>query len=159
LDLIARVERHGLLAASRQLAVRDDPFTLGADIDQHLVWVDADNHSVDDVTVGQSPDRVAVLLEEVLHGERFGLLDRGDGQRSPFGLFLLPLRPGPDGSGNGRRPANDRTWGTRLARLLHCHCDARSLAPRSYSPPFAVSLQRVAAPATAVPAARRRTRA
>ena len=89
LDLVAGVEDDRLLAACRQLAVGDDSLALGPDVDEHLVGIDADDDTIDDVTVGQGPDRILILLEEVFHGERLGLLGRRRGQCTPL-LVLLP---------------------------------------------------------------------
>ena len=88
LDLVAGVEGDRLLATGGQLAVRDDPLALRTDVDEDLVGIDADDDSVNDVAVGQGPDRVLILPQEVFHGERFGLLRRRRGQCAPL-LVLL----------------------------------------------------------------------
>ena len=82
--------------AAVQLAVADDAFALGADVDQDLVLVDPDDGALDHVAVLEALDVRVLLGEELLHRRRLGtkLASR---RRAP-----LP-RPRP-----GHRPARRR---------------------------------------------------
>src|SRR3954454_19129309 len=72
-DRVADVQRRlGLLVAAEQLAIADDAFALGPDVDQDLVLVDADDRAFDDVTVLEALDLAIGLGEELLHGRRLG---------------------------------------------------------------------------------------
>ena len=83
-DRVADVEgRGGLGVSAVQLAVADHALALGPDVDEDLVAVDANDGSLDDVTVLEAAD-VGVLLGEKL-GHRGRLRSRGRGR---FGLGL-----------------------------------------------------------------------
>ena len=58
--------------ATVQLAVADDAFGLGADVDEDLVLVDPDDGALDDVTVLEALDVRVLLGEELLHRRRLG---------------------------------------------------------------------------------------
>ena len=58
--------------AAEQLAIADDAFALGADVDEDLVLVDADDGAVDDVAVLEALDVRVLLGEELLHRGRLG---------------------------------------------------------------------------------------
>ena len=62
----------GLGVAAVQLAVADDALRLGADVDEHLVLVDAHHGALDDVTVLEAPDLAFLLVEQLLHRRRLG---------------------------------------------------------------------------------------
>jgi hypothetical protein len=87
---VADVEgRLALAVASEELAVADDAFALGPDVDEDLVLVDAHDVAFDDVTVLEALD-VGVLLREQLghrRGLRSELADRGR-----FGLLVVARR-------------------------------------------------------------------
>ena len=71
--------RLALAVATEQLAVADDAFALGTDVDEDLVLVDADDLALDDVTVLEALDVRVLLGEEFLHRRRLGAeLARGD---------------------------------------------------------------------------------
>src|SRR6185312_3277799 len=61
-----------LAVTSEQLAVADDAFALGTDIYEDLVLVDADDLSLDDVTVLEALDVRVLLGEKLLHRRRLG---------------------------------------------------------------------------------------
>ena len=72
--------RLALAVATEQLAVADDAFALGADVDEDLVLVDADDLALDDVAVLEALDVRVLLGEELLHRRRLGAeLARGRG--------------------------------------------------------------------------------
>ena len=58
--------------AAVQLAIADDALGLGADVDEHLVLVDAHDGALDDVTVLEAPDLAFLLVEQLLHRGRLG---------------------------------------------------------------------------------------
>ena len=58
--------------ATVQLAVADDAFGLRADVDEHLVLVDADDRALDDIAVLEAPDVGFLLGEQLLHRRRLG---------------------------------------------------------------------------------------
>src|SRR5437773_12578756 len=58
--------------AAIELAVRDHALTLGADVDEDLVLVDADDAALDDVAVLEALDVGFLLGEELLHRRRLG---------------------------------------------------------------------------------------
>ena len=58
--------------AAVQLAVADDAFALGADVDEDLVLVDADDRALDDVAVLEALDVRVLLGEQLLHRRRLG---------------------------------------------------------------------------------------
>ena len=64
--------RLALAVATEQLAVADDAFALGADVDEDLVLVDADDLAFDDITVLEALDVRVLLGEELLHRRRLG---------------------------------------------------------------------------------------
>ncbi len=64
--------RLALAVATEQLAVADDAFALGADVDEDLVLVDADDLALDDVTVLEALDVGVLLGEQLLHRRRLG---------------------------------------------------------------------------------------
>ena len=51
-----------------ELTIRNDTFALGADIDEDLVAIDADDCAFDDVTVLEAADVGVLLGEKLLHG-------------------------------------------------------------------------------------------
>ena len=55
-----------------ELAVADDAFALGADVDEDLVLVDPDDLALDDVAVLEALDVRVLLGEELLHRGRLG---------------------------------------------------------------------------------------
>ena len=61
-----------LAMATEQLAVADDALALGADVDQDLVLVDADDLALDDVAVLEALDVGVLLGEQLLHRRRLG---------------------------------------------------------------------------------------
>ena len=61
-----------LAMATEQLAVADDALALGADVDQDLVLVDADDLALDDVAVLEALDVGILLGEQLLHRRRLG---------------------------------------------------------------------------------------
>ena len=68
-DDVADVEfRLGLGIASVELAVADDTLGLGADVDEHLVLVDAHDGALDHVAVLETGDIARLLREQLLHG-------------------------------------------------------------------------------------------
>ena len=75
--------------AAEQLAVADDAFALGADVDEDLVLVDADDRALDDVAVLEALDVRVLLGEELLHRGRLGA-ELADGGPAP----LPRRRPG-----------------------------------------------------------------
>ena len=58
--------------ATVELAVADDAFALGADVDEDLVLVDADDGALDDVAVLEALDVGVLLREQLLHRGRLG---------------------------------------------------------------------------------------
>src|SRR4051794_30056908 len=64
--------RLSLAVSTEQLAVADDPFALGTDVDEDLVLVDPDHLALDDVTVLEALDVGVLLGEELLHRRRLG---------------------------------------------------------------------------------------
>ena len=64
--------RLAFAVATEQLAVADDAFALGADVDEDLVLVDADDLALDDVTVLEALDVRVLLGEQLLHRRRLG---------------------------------------------------------------------------------------
>ncbi len=58
--------------ATEQLAVADDALALGADVDEDLVLVDADDLAFDHVTVLERLDVGVLLGEQLLHRRRLG---------------------------------------------------------------------------------------
>ena len=73
-----------LTVPTEQLAVTDDAFALGADVDEDLVLVDADDLTFDHVAVLEALDVGILLGEQLLHGRRL----RAEGARM---LRLLVL--------------------------------------------------------------------
>ena len=61
-----------LRVAAVQLAVADDTLRLGADVDEHLVLVDAHHGAFDHVAVLEAPDLAFLLVEQLLHRGRLG---------------------------------------------------------------------------------------
>ena len=77
--------------AAVELAVADDAFRLGADVDEDLVLVDADDVAFDDVAVLEAPDLGRLLVEQLLHRRRLGAVvdtRRGSGRLRGLGLGL-----------------------------------------------------------------------
>src|SRR5258706_597062 len=71
LDEVTRLQADRFdLPAQAKLLARDDPFRLGADVNQHLVGVDAHHDSIDDVPVVGGLEGLLVVMEVVLHGHR-----------------------------------------------------------------------------------------
>ena len=75
--------------AAVQLAVADHAFRLGADVDEHLVLVDAHHGAFDHVAVLEAPDLAFLLVKQLLHRRRLGpgvddglVLGLGGGRRS-----------------------------------------------------------------------------
>ena len=64
--------RLALAVTTEQLAVADDAFALGTDVDEDLVLVDADDLALDDVTVLEALDVRVLLGEQLLHRRRLG---------------------------------------------------------------------------------------
>ena len=64
--------RLALGMAAVELAVADDAFGLGADVDEDLVLVDPDDGALDDVAVLEALDVRVLLGEELLHRRRLG---------------------------------------------------------------------------------------
>ena len=64
--------RLALAVTTEQLAVADDAFALGADVDEDLVLVDADDLALDDVAVLEALDVRVLLGEQLLHRRRLG---------------------------------------------------------------------------------------
>ena len=58
--------------AAEQLAVADDAFALGADVDEDLVLVDPDDGALDHVAVLEALDVRVLLGEQLLHRRRLG---------------------------------------------------------------------------------------
>ena len=74
--------RLGLGVAAVQLAVADDAFRLGTDVDEDLVLVDAHHGALDHVAVLEAADLACLLVEQLLHRRRLGaLVTRGAGWR------------------------------------------------------------------------------
>ena len=72
-DRVADVEgRLALAVAPEQLAIADDALALGADVDEDLVLVDANDLTLDDVTVLEALDVRVLLGEELGHRRRLG---------------------------------------------------------------------------------------
>ena len=72
-DGVADVElRLALAMTTEQLAIADDALALGADVDEDLVLVDADDLALDDVTVLEALDVRVLLGEQLLHRRRLG---------------------------------------------------------------------------------------
>ena len=91
----------GLGVAAVQLAVADDALGLGADVDEHLVLVDAHDVALDDIAVLEAADLAGLLVEQLLHGRRLGpIVDRGPA-REP--------RPAPAPPRWGARRSRSRT--------------------------------------------------
>ena len=64
--------------ATVELAVADHALGLGADVDEHLVLVDAHDGALDDITVLEAGDVTRLLREELFHGRGLGTeVDRG----------------------------------------------------------------------------------
>ena len=83
-DGVADVElRLALAMATEQLAIADDALALGADVDEDLVLVDADDLALDDVTVLEALDVRVLLGEQLLHRRRLGALRRAPGRPAP----------------------------------------------------------------------------
>jgi hypothetical protein len=61
--------RRGLGVATVELAIRNDTFALGADIDEDLVGIDANDRAFDDIAMLEALD-VSVLLGEELPSSR-----------------------------------------------------------------------------------------
>src|ERR1035437_2236119 len=87
--------------AAVELAVRDDTFAFGADVDQDLVTVDPDDCPLDDIAVLEAADVGVLLGEELLHRGGLSSLDDGRG-----GLFLRLL----GGGRIGDLRFGDRDW-------------------------------------------------
>ena len=88
-DGVADVEgRLALAVATEQLAVADDAFALGPDVDQDLVLVDPDDLALDDVAVLEALDVRVLLGEELLHRRRLGA------ERASRGRLLLVVAGG-----------------------------------------------------------------
>ena len=67
--------------AAEELAVADDALALGADVDEDLVLVDADDRAFDDVAVLEALDVGVLLGEQLLHRRRLGAeVARGRGR-------------------------------------------------------------------------------
>ena len=79
-----------LAVATEQLAVADDAFALGADVDEDLVLVDPDDLALDDVAVLEALDVRVLLGEELLHRRRLG----AELARRRGFLFVVARRPG-----------------------------------------------------------------
>ena len=69
--------RRGFGMPTVELAVRNDTLALGADVDEDLVAIDADDGAFDDVTVLEAADVGVLLGEELFHGRGLGPHDRG----------------------------------------------------------------------------------
>ena len=76
--------------AAEELPVADHALGLGADVDQDLVLVDADDRAFDDIAVLEALDVGVLLGEQLLHRRRLGAGAPGDGRC----LVLLLLRGG-----------------------------------------------------------------
>ena len=80
LDLFGRVDR----LADRELVGGDDPLGLVADVDQDLVFVDADDFAVDDVALVEGDHRRRVVRDDLavdLEQQAAGALDGRGGRR------------------------------------------------------------------------------
>ncbi len=88
-DGVADVEgRLALAMAAVELAVADDALALGADVDEDLVLVDADDVALDDVAVLEALDVGVLLGEQLLHRGRLrSEVARGRGCR--LGLLVV----------------------------------------------------------------------
>ena len=106
--------RLGLGVAAVELAVADDAFRLGADVDEDLVLVDPNDIALDHVTVLEALDVLALLGEELLHGRRLGS-EVAHGRRLWFGLDGFH---GLDGFGHRRRVLDCRGRGG--GRVVAC---------------------------------------
>ena len=88
-DLVARVDR----AANRKLGGRDDALRLVADVDEHLVLVDAHDGAVDDLALGDLRERGVVVRDELT--VRTGGPDAGlSGIRFGVSMVSLAMRKG-----------------------------------------------------------------
>src|SRR5438132_860488 len=72
------------VTAPTQLAAGDNSLGLGADVDQHLLGIDAHDDAVDDVTVVELANALVLKVEVVVHGED-SLEVRGQGFRQDRG--------------------------------------------------------------------------
>jgi len=71
LDLIAGLEADGVdVSARAELLARDDPFSLGADVDEDLVRVYSYDNPIHDVPVVRGFEGLLLEVEVVLHGHR-----------------------------------------------------------------------------------------
>ena len=105
-DDVADVEgRRRLGVATVELAVRDDAFALGADVDEDLVLVDADDVAFDDVAVAEALDVGVLLGEELLHRRRLGAGPDGGRLGLGGGRRVLGVLGGQDGDGGVGGPA------------------------------------------------------
>ena len=137
-----------LAVATEQLAVADDAFALGADVDEDLVLVDADDLALDDVTVLEALDVRVLLGEEFLHRRRLGTeVARGDA----LPLLLRRRRPGHRRS--RRRSASRVAW-----PLVEASTGAGAARPSSAASLTASAVSAVGAAAAAAASARRRRR-
>ena len=125
-----------LAVATEQLAVADDALALGADVDEDLVLVDADDLALDDVAVLEALDVGVLLGEQLLHRRRLGselarrsrlllVVARGGrvgrlvGAQRVVGGRLAALRT-PRPPGPRRRPPTRRLVGSRRPRPRRC---------------------------------------
>ena len=106
--------RLALAMATEQLAIADDAFALGADVDQDLVLVDPDDLALDDIAVLEALDVRVLLGQELLHRRRLRAERRGRA-RAPRSSSLAAgasavssALSGIDSGGSRRRPPRRR---------------------------------------------------
>ena len=121
--------RRGFGMPTVELAVRDDTFALGPDVDENLVSIDPNDGAFDDVTVLEASDIRVLLGQQLLHG---GGLRAPDNRHRRAFLGLVGLlggrrvgdlrfahRDGFERSRGGRLGAGfDRRDGARLGGLV-----------------------------------------
>ena len=119
-----------------ELAVRDDAFALGADVDEDLVLVDPDDGPLDDVAVLEALDVRVLLGEQLLHRRRLRP------QVARHGSGASSARPPP-----GRRRSRRRARGPRRRPVPRRAAPAA--ASRTTSSAATVSTMSATAPAAA----------